>query len=210
MAAFRLAADAGFPAVELDVRCTSDGVPVVLHDAALGRTMRVGGRVERMTWDEVRHATQDGVPRLEDVLGELGPRLHWDIEVKEPEAAKPAVELLRRMRVAGRSMVSAMNPVTLAEARAADASLPLGLIAIGEVDPADVAATREVGARWLLADHDYLDADRATMIRDAGLRLGVWTVNEAAGAREMVRLGAACIITDVRRVKDAAPGVAAW
>lgn len=210
LAAFRLAAEAGFPAVELDVRCTKDGVPVVLHDAALGRTMRVAGRVERMTWTEVRAATNEEVPRLEDVVGELGTKLHWDIEVKEPQAADPTVALIRRLRLSNRTVLTAMNPVTLATARKADPTLRLGLIAIGELDRADIGAATEVGATWLMADHDYMDAQRAQFVQESGLRLGVWTVNEPTRARQMVDLGATCIITDMRRVNDILPGRPLW
>src|SRR5438034_11608409 len=75
---FAAAWAAGVAWVETDVRLTRDGVPVLLHDAALDRTTTARGEVSGLTWDEVRHAdagvrfgpTFAGkpIPRLEELL----------------------------------------------------------------------------------------------------------------------------------------------
>src|SRR5687768_691781 len=46
--AFRAAARRGF-VLELDVKRTADGVPVVIHDATLDRTTDCSGRVDSIT-----------------------------------------------------------------------------------------------------------------------------------------------------------------
>ena len=53
MAAFELAARQGADAFELDVRLTRDGVPVVLHDAALDRTTDRSALLATLTWQEL-------------------------------------------------------------------------------------------------------------------------------------------------------------
>ncbi len=52
LAAWRM----GVPMVEVDVRSTSDGVPVLLHDSSLARTAGVGERVGAIPLSEVKKA----------------------------------------------------------------------------------------------------------------------------------------------------------
>ncbi len=55
MAAFRLAFERGVDGVECDVYCTSDGVPVIIHDSTTGRTAGSGVNltVTSSTWDQL-------------------------------------------------------------------------------------------------------------------------------------------------------------
>ena len=53
LAAFRMAFDAGADGIELDVRLTKDGVPVVIHDADLDRTGSEPGLVSELTSAEL-------------------------------------------------------------------------------------------------------------------------------------------------------------
>ncbi len=56
MAAFRLAFERGVDGVECDVCCTSDGVPVIIHDSTTGRTAGSGTNltVTASTWDQLK------------------------------------------------------------------------------------------------------------------------------------------------------------
>src|SRR5687768_2646765 len=54
LASFGAAVTAGFPAIEMDLRCTADGEVVVLHDAGIERTTDGRGRVDSMTWRELQ------------------------------------------------------------------------------------------------------------------------------------------------------------
>jgi glycerophosphoryl diester phosphodiesterase len=107
LAAFNLAVRQGADAIELDVRLTADGVPVVLHDATLDRTTASVGPLgalsfaglqavdagARYTPDQGRTYPYRGtalrVPALADVLREFS-RIPILVEVKEP-AAQEAV-----------------------------------------------------------------------------------------------------------------------
>ena len=52
--AFEKAIELGFEYVEIDVRYTRDGVPVLLHDAELDRTTNGTGWVGELTLDEIK------------------------------------------------------------------------------------------------------------------------------------------------------------
>lgn len=54
MRAFALAASLGADYVELDVRTTADGVPILMHDATLNRTTKGSGKVKEKTFEDIR------------------------------------------------------------------------------------------------------------------------------------------------------------
>ena len=57
--------------VEIDVRCTADGVLVALHDATVNRTTNGKGRVDSLSLPEIRAldaGNGEHIPTLEQVL----------------------------------------------------------------------------------------------------------------------------------------------
>ncbi len=94
--AFTKALEMGADAIELDVRLTTDGVPIVLHDPTLDRTTDGKGAVAGLTLAEVRRAVAgagERVPALAEVL-ECFPVTPLIVEIKEERAAQAWVGLL--------------------------------------------------------------------------------------------------------------------
>jgi glycerophosphoryl diester phosphodiesterase len=80
MAAFMAAIKNGADYLEIDVRPTKDGVPIVIHDSTLDRTTNGTGAVKQLTYAEIQHLdagswfspefAAERVPTLEEVLNE--------------------------------------------------------------------------------------------------------------------------------------------
>lgn len=209
LAAFQAAAQAGFQAIELDVRLTRDGEVVVLHDASLARTTDGKSRVADMRYDELRgYATQHGpVPRLDDVLAALRDwRGIWNIEVKAVAAAEPAVHLLEHHGLETRSLVTSFDPAALEVARDVHEAIGRGLIVMGPIDDEEIEAALDLDCSWFNADHTDLDANTLGRLRAAGLKVGAWTVNDPAQAKALASNGVSCVITDKRSVLHALEG----
>jgi glycerophosphoryl diester phosphodiesterase len=86
LAAFRRAIEDGADGIEFDVRLSKDGVPVVIHDSTLGRTVGMKKRVAELTakelsrldagsWFNIAHPANarsefasEGIPSLRTVL----------------------------------------------------------------------------------------------------------------------------------------------
>ncbi len=95
LSAVDLAFDQGFNIVEIDVRQTKDGVPVVMHDSRVNRTTNGRGAIKKMSYDVVSQLdagswfdpffAKEHVPRLEDVLVHAKGRGEVYIEIKEAE-----------------------------------------------------------------------------------------------------------------------------
>ena len=85
--AIEAAVELGVAGVEIDVRESADGVPVVIHDATVDRTTDGSGAVGDHTVEELRALDAgDGepVPTLDEALAALGPGTLAVVELKEP------------------------------------------------------------------------------------------------------------------------------
>src|SRR5262249_31300242 len=87
LAAFRAAMRRGY-AIEFDVRLAKDDVPVVFHDAALGRMTGVAGLVAETAVAALRelrlNGSEEHVPTLAEVLRVVNGRVPLLIELKTP------------------------------------------------------------------------------------------------------------------------------
>jgi len=94
------AAQAGADAVEVDVRRTADGTPVLLHDRWMLRTT---GWPIRLEWTSTEWATKrrllggrgDRLPTFAAALDALGPTLRMAIDVKDPGAGASVIAEVR-------------------------------------------------------------------------------------------------------------------
>ncbi|MDY6765132.1 MAG: glycerophosphodiester phosphodiesterase family protein, partial [Halobacteria archaeon] len=83
---FKTAVALGVDAVECDVRESSDGHPVVIHDETVDRTTNGSGSVSEHTLSELKELNADGesIPTLGEVLDVLvGSEVNVRIELKE-------------------------------------------------------------------------------------------------------------------------------
>lgn len=101
LSAYRAAVAAGASILDVDVQVTSDGVPVVMHDATVDATTAGTGNVSAFTraglpqlsMPEVVGAgwAAETVPTVDDVLAEFGGRVFLSIEPKTGAAGVPAL-----------------------------------------------------------------------------------------------------------------------
>ena len=108
LSAVDLAFDQGFNIVEIDVRQTKDGVPVVMHDSRVNRTTNGRVTIKKMSYDVVSQLdygswfdtffTDEKVRPLEDVLVHAKGRGEVYIEIKEAEP-KLLLELVQQFEM---------------------------------------------------------------------------------------------------------------
>jgi glycerophosphoryl diester phosphodiesterase len=125
LAAFQDAADAGADWLEFDVRRTSDGVLVVLHDATVDRTTDGTGPIATLTLAQVRTLDAGGgatIPTVEEVV-DLAASAGLPIlpEIKDGPAhagvTGQLVDLLRAKGYLDRAVIQAFEAETLVELR---------------------------------------------------------------------------------------------
>ena len=194
MEAFRLALGLGSDGIELDLRATSDGVPVVLHDRSLQRTVGVSADVDALTWSELAERAPS-VPRLEDVLELVGDRVHFDLEIKQSGIEQTVLDLLDRNPSACWT-ISSFDWRVLEAIRNLSADADLWLLTIAVNDQLFEAAKGLQASGIAVADA-ATTADAVQQAHDRDLLYVVWTVNDEARVVELREWGVGAICTDV-------------
>ena len=82
LAAVDRALRAGADGVEVDVRLTADGIPVLHHDAHLRRTANDPRHVEGLRWSELPRIGRHAIPTVHDLLALVGHRGRVVLELK--------------------------------------------------------------------------------------------------------------------------------
>lgn len=216
LASFRAALEAGAGGLELDVRLTRDGHPVVMHDATVDRTTDGFGVVAGMTLAGVRRLDAGGagrlderVPTLREVLAAF-PKASVNIDIKDTRL--PGVEgvvfgVLREAGATRRVLVASASYDVLRRFRK-----------VGGRECDTGASRLEIGAFYALSllrlerlvkpayaalqvpvDYGPLRLVTPHFVRAAhsrGVRVDAWTINDAAQMRELLDLGVNTIITD--------------
>jgi len=91
--AFIKAIEYGADGVELDVRLSKDGKVVVSHDEDLKRLFGKNLKVKDATLDELKELSDGKITTLEEVYEHISDDKIVNVEIKEREAARPALEL---------------------------------------------------------------------------------------------------------------------
>jgi glycerophosphoryl diester phosphodiesterase len=191
--------------LEFDVRLSSDGIPVVIHDPTVDRTTNVTGAVKNLTSEDLSRVDAgagQGIPTVEQVLESFA-QVPLIIEVKEVPAARPLADVIRRHGAVGRVLVgSFLHPA---------------LHCFNELEMSRCASQRESAIFWIgsrlrlaLGTRPYRALSvpvkhRGTNVVDEafvktatrkGIPVHVWTVDDRTEAQRLRELGIAGIITN--------------
>jgi glycerophosphoryl diester phosphodiesterase len=96
IAAFRAGLEAGASGLETDAWLSADGEVVLTHDV-LVRGPLFGLWKLRVAHTTAARLARHRVPRLTDLFAELGPDYDLSIDVKDPAAAEPIIDIVRRV-----------------------------------------------------------------------------------------------------------------
>lgn len=214
LAGLGIAARMGCAAAEFDAMLSADGVPVLVHDETLGRTTACEGRVdglvaaELLTLDAGRkhHAAYAGerLPSLEAALercAALG--LAANVEIKPAlgadsatgEAVARVVDRILSRRSGLSVLLSSFSASALAAARLATPRVARALL-VGAIPGDWRDRVRKCDGFALHASAAELAADQVSEVRQSGLPLACYTVNDPARARELFALGVVAVFTD--------------
>ncbi|MFJ6570932.1 glycerophosphodiester phosphodiesterase [Streptomyces sp. NPDC091292] len=191
----RSALDRGADAVEIDVRLTRDGVPVLLHDATLERLWEHERPLSALSAAEVRGLTDGGVPTLADALDATGDgRIMVDLPGATPAAVRRIVGVVRDCGAQERAYYCA-GPQTMLAVRAADpaAEIALTWTTLAPPRPGLLEAVRP---RWLNYRFSLVDRDLTARVHRDGYLLSVWTPDTRRAMRRLIEAGVDSITTN--------------
>jgi glycerophosphoryl diester phosphodiesterase len=203
--AFEAAIAVGAEMCEFDVRMTSDGEVVVIHDATVNRTTNGRGRVAAMSLEDIRRLDAgvrfdvefrgEKIPTLDEVAAALKGRCAMDVELKADGLERGVCEILRRHDSLSTAVVSSFNPnqlriVTEVESRAR-------VMLLDEEDPAamlDTAAA--IGAFAVAPRFNLVAPELCAQAHRRGFALYTWTVDDEPTMRRFIADGVDGIMTN--------------
>ena len=218
--AFRLAERAGADAIELDIRMTADGIPVVMHDPTLLRTTGRRHAVASSTFATLRDVdaasrfTRDGgrtfpwrgrgiqVPSLEEVVLAL-PRMPLLIELKVRGAETAVRDVLERTDALTRAVLVSFDHGAVTSFRGT--SVPTGA---GQREMLSLFARsvlhvlpRAVPYQAVFVPRRYWGiaippAPFTRAARALPIAVHTWTENDPIVARQLWSSGVSGIVTD--------------
>jgi glycerophosphoryl diester phosphodiesterase len=100
LAAIRKGIELGVDFVELDLRCTADGVIVALHDSSVNRTTNGKGHIEQLSLRQLKAfdaGNGERIPTLEEVLEVVAGKSGLMLELKVKGIAQKTVEAVQRV-----------------------------------------------------------------------------------------------------------------
>lgn len=222
--AFERSVALGVDVLEFDVRSTSDGELVVIHDANVDRTTDGSGPVNSMPLADVKKLnagfrwTKDGgqtfpfrdsnvgIPTLREVF-EAFPGMRFNIEPKHqtPSLIRPLCDMIREFKKTDEVVVASFSQTILDEFRGACPEI------------ATSASTSEVSKFLTLyktgLTHSYSPAMQALQVPESAgvqilskefveaahernLDVHVWTVNEIPAMERLIGMNVDGIMTD--------------
>lgn len=222
MAAFAMGFDRNADAVEGDFRLTRDGIIVAMHDRDLLRTTGDPRRVDEVDFDDLQRLdagawgrwrdegfTGERVPSLESILETLPKGRGVFIEVKDSPRIVPAlVEVVDRSGIdVAMITVISFDPAVIENVKSQRPDWR-ALLLTG-FERRDGGWSPETGAlietaRKIQADGvdvqaslDVIDELFVSAVREAGLELHVWTVDDPEVARRLAGFGVDSITTNL-------------
>jgi len=209
----------GFRAIEFDVMLARDGVPVVLHDPALGRTVKGSGSVFEHDACELARMDAGGwfgpaftgepVPLFTDFAAMCKAQDVWmNIEIKpapgfDADTGATVARLTAALfaaqigagDVARVPLLSSFSAAALAAAHQAAPALPRACL-LSTLGSDWTAQAEAAGAVAIHTNHLHLSAALARAVKARGYALFCYTVNDPARAAELLSWGVDAFCTD--------------
>jgi glycerophosphoryl diester phosphodiesterase len=195
LASLRSALEQGADAVEIDVRLTRDGVPVLLHDSTLKRLWDHDRPLSALSYDEVRGLTAGGVPTLEQAMEVLAERrVMVDLPGADARAVRTVVGIVRDCGADECAYYCAGTETMLAVRRADPAAeIALTWTTLAPPRPGVLEAVRPA---WLNYRFPLVSRELTAHVHRQGLLVSAWTPDTKSAMRRLLGLGVDSITTN--------------
>jgi len=188
----------GVDFVEIDVRCTADGVLVVLHDATVNRTTDGKGRVDRLFLRDIAKLNAgngEHIPTLEEVLKIAAGKAGLMLELKAEGVAQQTVESVREAGFKGPVIYASFVHKELTHVRAADPEASI-MVLFGGLSRVSVARAIQYGSSYVGLRHDKATRTLVDSFHRADLLVFVYTANTPRDIQHVLSLDVDGVISN--------------
>jgi glycerophosphoryl diester phosphodiesterase len=218
LSAMKLAWEQNADAIELDLWLSKDGRLVVFHDADAKRIAGVARKIADLTWAELQQLDvgawknsrfkSERIPTLESILSTIPKGRRAVLEIKcGPEIVPELKRVLDASKRSPRELaIISFNFESLKKSRETFPDIEHYLLHSYKKDPSTgklpelkplIAGAQAARFHGLNLHFDWpVDAQFVREVKGAGLKMLVWTVNDAAVAKQLASAGVDAITTD--------------
>lgn len=206
LAAFQYAVSLGCHYLETDVQLSKDGIPYIFHDDDLLRVAGIAKKFGALNSNEINALKIFGVhfiPTLQEVLQKF-PDTKFNIDLKTDAVAGPALKVIRELNAARRICIASFSDDRIGYARA---HLPQACFSMG---PDEITSLKL--KTWRLSSkipqghcvqvpvYKYgvkiVTRRFVKKAHELGLKVHVWTINDAPAMQRLIDTGVDGIMTD--------------
>jgi glycerophosphoryl diester phosphodiesterase len=192
--AFAAAVAAGADMIELDVRCSADGEPVVVHDPTLERLWGVARPVSQLAADDIRAL---GVPDLAQALAAIPESVQVMVDYEEPAVAEPALDVVLAAGALERCIFSGECYAAHCALRAREPDVRVACTWTAD-RPCPDSLLDELGAELWNPNGRVLARRPAEVERmhARGMGVSVWTIDRREDMQRCLAAGVDAVITN--------------
>lgn len=219
-AALRLGADA----IEIDVHCTADGTPVLIHDETVDRTTDGTGNIHEMPLDVARAldagARQfsprfegERIPKLAEVVELTRGKTLLQIEIKQLGIERQIAAVVRDLNAIASCESHSFWPQAVKGMREVEPRMAAELLSTGQhiVDWDDFFGfALSLNAQGVSMYYSFATPERVRAGQRRGLTFMTWTVDDERDMAAMCEAGVDSICSNfpdvVRRIVDGYAG----
>lgn len=209
--AFKKSVELGYYTAECDIRLTKDDKWVVLHNDTVDSLFCQKGKIEDITYEEVRTFTYKYGPAFwkykdlkicsfEEYLDVfVGTNTRPQIEIKSEtyDMLYTVVDAVKAKGLEKSAIVISFDLEQLKVINKLDSNIELWYL-IGRITPENIAKAQAIGSNvWLSPNYDENDAESIKLALDAGIGVSFWTVNTIEKAKKLYDLGVRYIESDI-------------
>ncbi len=205
LSAIEQAIEDGADYIEIDVRMTADGVPVLWHDSDMRRVFGLAGKISDITLEDTRNRdagswfdpafSRERIATLQEAITATRGKASLYVDIKPdrdtPELTREVVTLLQRMNAVDGTVIAAAEWYVLAEVRQLEPELKTTLLAQFIVGPLWDREFDNLGLR-----RNRTTPAAVAQTHRSGNELHVWTVNSPNAMSRFIDMGVDNIITD--------------
>lgn len=203
LAGFQLAASQGIDRFELDVRLSSDGQLMVVHDEKLTRLANSQLSVSRSTaqvlGSTILNGTQQGIPTLEQVVAACPNVVHWQFEIKtlstNPGFLQPMAQLIERFGLQDKVVITSKHIGILRAFKRTIPRIERGYVQEWPL-PNGLRTALALECTHLCLNKSLARLSYVQKAQRKGLKVSVWTVNDADDMCRLLKYKVDSIISD--------------
>ena len=199
LAAFEKAVALGVDMIEFDVRMTRDRELVIFHDSRISRVTNGKGSLKRYTYQQLSQFHVQGfpIPKLSDALAVIGDKCQINIEIKQRGLADDIAAIVKNFNLHQKILISSFIHSELVRIRTVDRDLRVAvLLSSGASCRSAIKLAKKLEAEALNIPLNKCNPRFIRAVKNAGIKLNVWTIDEYEEISWLKELGIDGIYTN--------------